>query len=358
MPRTNKTNKNKKRLCVLSDGTWQTPENVVPTNILKLTMAIDQEDANGMQQVVYYDSGVGTQGAVDKIMGGGFGAGIDINIRELYTFLALNYDEGDEVYLFGFSRGSYTVRSLAGMIYEAGLVRRDQLQFVREAYELYRTNKEVHSERATKFREEHGDRIPITLLACFDTVGSLGLPFEPPKFGFLRKFDEERYRFHSTVVNPLIENAIHLLSIDEDRAIFSPTLMDHDPQRGKEQVTQLYFWGGHCGVGGGDSDQVTSSDFCLGYLVEEMERRGLGLAVEKSALPDYKSINTDEEPREVKEAPWMGLLEFLTGKYVRPIESLEMLHETAIKRYQDCPKWRPAALKMLEEKIMSVKFGK
>lgn len=190
-------------------------ENPIPTNILKLTMAIEREDDDGIQQVIFYDSGVGTQGALDKIMGGGLGEGIDINIKELYTFLALNYDDGDEIYLFGFSRGSYTVRSLAGFIYESGLVRRDHIQWVHEAYELYRENDDVESEVAVNFRAAHGDRVPIKLLACFDTVGSLGLPFEGPSF--IGRFQRERYQFHSTTLNPLIENAIHMLSIDEDR---------------------------------------------------------------------------------------------------------------------------------------------
>lgn len=179
-------------------------------------MAIEREDADGTQQVIFYDSGVGTQGAVDKIVGGGLGEGIDINIKELYTFLALNYDDGDEVYLFGFSRGSYTVRSLAGLIYESGLVRRDHIQFLNEAYELYRENEDVESERAVSFRQEHGERIPIKLVACFDTVGSLGLPFEGPSF--IGRFQRERYQFHSTKLNPMIENAIHMLGIDEDRS--------------------------------------------------------------------------------------------------------------------------------------------
>lgn len=175
-----------------------------------------REDADQVQQVIFYDSGVGTSGAIDKVMGGGLGEGIDINIKELYTFLALNYDDGDEVYLFGFSRGSYTVRSLAGFIYEAGLVRRDHIQYVKEAYELYRDNVDVESDDAVAFRQAHGDRVPIKLLACFDTVGSLGLPFDTPSF--LNKFSKERYQFHDTTLNPLIENAIHMLSIDEDRS--------------------------------------------------------------------------------------------------------------------------------------------
>lgn len=332
--------------------TFDRPENVVPTNILKLTVAIEQEDEDGMQQIVYYDSGVGTQGAVDKVMGGGLGEGIDVNIKELYTFLALNYDEGDEIYLFGFSRGSYTVRSLCGLIYEAGLVRRDQLQYVAEAYQLYRENEDVESERAQQFRAEHGDRIPITLLACFDTVGSLGLPFEGP--GFLGKFNAERYRFHSTTLNPLIENAIHMLSIDEDRAVFSPTLMEYDSDKGRDQLTQLYFWGGHGGVGGGDARQSTSADCVLRFCVEEMQRRGLGLAIDMDRIPDYG--NVEEEVEESRSSMLMGLVERMTGRYVRPIESLDMVHPLAIRRFQRNPNWRPPSLRELEREILAIKL--
>lgn len=311
-------------------------------------MAIDQEDKDGMQQVVYYDSGVGTQGAVDKVMGGGLGEGIDVNIKELYTFMALNYDEGDEVYLFGFSRGSYTVRSLCGLIYESGLVRRDQLQFVAEAYELYRENEDIESERAVSFREEHGDRIPITLLACFDTVGSLGLPFEGPQF--MHRFSKERYQFHSTKLNPLIENAIHMLSIDEDRAVFSPTLMEAADVKGDDQLTQLYFWGGHGGVGGGDERQVTSANCALRFCVEEMQRRGLGLEIDMNMIPDIGDVEEDAETP--KSSALMGFVERLTGKAVRKIPSIDVVHPLAIKRYQCNPRWRPAALRDLNDEIL------
>lgn len=190
-------------------------ENKEPTNILKLTKAIKREDDEGVQQVIFYDSGVGTQGTVDKYVGGAFGVGIEQNIKELYTFLALNYDDGDEVYLFGFSRGSYTVRSLVGLIYESGLCRREEIHAVNGAYELYRKNEDVESEDAQDFRKLHGDRIPIKLLVCFDTVASLGVPLGKKFFG---NFNKNHFGFHTTTLNDSVENAIHMLSIDEDRS--------------------------------------------------------------------------------------------------------------------------------------------
>lgn len=162
-----------------------------------------------------YDKGLGTGGLLDRLAGGALGVGIDINIQELYSFLALNYDDGDEIYMFGYSRGAYSVRSLAGMIDFAGLVRRDKLEFVNDAYELYRTSKSAENDKAVAFRKEHGDRVPITLIACFDTVGALGLP---ENLAFLDLRNRTRYEFHDTTLNARIQNAVHVLSIDEESA--------------------------------------------------------------------------------------------------------------------------------------------
>lgn len=182
---------------------------------MRLAKTVLPEDDDGVQQIVCYDKGIGTGGLVDKYVGGMFGEGIDIKIQELYSFLALNYDDGDETYLFGFSRGAYTVRSLAGMIHNAGLVRRDHLDFVEEAYELYREKVGADTEEAKTFRSIHGHRVPITCIACFDTVGALGIP---DNFGILSLRSRRRYEFLNTTLNPDIQNAIHVLSIDEERA--------------------------------------------------------------------------------------------------------------------------------------------
>lgn len=166
-----------KRLVVLSDGTWQNESSATPTNILKLATSVASESDDGVQQVLYYDSGVGTGGAVDQVVGGAMGMGIDVNIKEIYIWLACNYDAGDEIYMFGFSRGSYTVRSLAGFIYNCGLVRQAEIPHVSKAYQMYRSrglspnNPVVGAFRMEhSFRENVGDRVPIKLLACFDTV--------------------------------------------------------------------------------------------------------------------------------------------------------------------------------------------
>lgn len=98
------------------------------------------------------------------------GYGIEENIKQLYTFLASNYNTGDEIYLFGYSRGAFTVRSLAGMIAYSGLLQRNQLAKVHDAFEAYRAKKSV-SDVLPGARA-----VNITFIGCFDTVGSLGIP--------------------------------------------------------------------------------------------------------------------------------------------------------------------------------------
>lgn len=169
-----------KRLVVLADGTWKDEASETPSNILKLAKSLAPESDDGVHQVMYYDSGVGTGGAVDRFFGGALGVGIDAKIKEIYIWLACNYAEGDEVYMFGFSRGSYTVRSLAGLMYNCGLVRQEEISFVDAAYEMYRERGQSPDEDVARdFRARHsirpnvGERVPITLLACFDTVSHL-----------------------------------------------------------------------------------------------------------------------------------------------------------------------------------------
>ena len=122
-----------KRLVVCCDGTWQDLESSYPSNVVKLTQGIKPIADDGTEQIVFYDAGIGTEN--QKLSGGAAGVGIDRNIQDGYRFLCLNYTPGDEIYLFGFSRGAYTVRSLAGMIHCSGLAKRHNVTNAAEAYE-------------------------------------------------------------------------------------------------------------------------------------------------------------------------------------------------------------------------------
>ena len=111
-----------KRIVICSDGTWQTPNQDNATHVLEMARAVLPTARDGTTQVVFYDWGVGTDNWLNRMVGGISGKGIDKNIRDCYRFLAYNYQDGDEIYLFGFSRGAYTVRSLAGLIRNCGIL--------------------------------------------------------------------------------------------------------------------------------------------------------------------------------------------------------------------------------------------
>src|SRR5689334_16842720 len=119
-----------KRIVVCCDGTWNTPDETkgrrdLCTNVAHIAELIAVRDAANREQYVFYDKGVGTDsGVVDTWLGGAFGAGLDQKIQQAYLFVVENYEPGDEVFLFGFSRGAYTARSTAGLIRNCGVLRR------------------------------------------------------------------------------------------------------------------------------------------------------------------------------------------------------------------------------------------
>lgn len=327
------------------------PEQDSLTNVAVLARSVDYIGRDNVPQIVFYDAGVGTEGSgVDRIMGGATGVGIDLNIQQLYSFLAMNYDEGDEIYMFGFSRGSYTVRSLAGMMNEAGLLYRSELDYLKEAYDLYRDNEDVESERARNFRSKHSRRVPITLLACFDTVGALGIPKFAP-FPFSLMSNTAKYRFHDTKLCEIVENAIHAVAIDEDMIPFEPTLMAPNDKVGSEQLSQKFLSGRHGGVGGGTHATEPLARNALKFVVEEMERRGLGLSIDKSVIPAEYTV-TLEPSEPPKRFSLFGAVRWSMGTRPRKIASVDSLHPSALKMYKNLENWRPASLEPLKDEIL------
>jgi len=326
------------------------------TNISTLARAISPTGSDGVLQVVCYDAGVGTTGGeTQRFLTGIVGAGIDLNIKQLYTFLVLNYTPGDEIYLFGFSRGAYTVRSLAGLMHEAGLLRREHHHLVGEAYELYRNlSVSADSDTAKAFRAENGthvisDRVPIKLLACFDTVGALGIPFASPPF--MPDWNAS-YRFHDTALSHAVENAIHIMSIDEDRKAFAVTRMSVPEGSDPSMLTQLFMAGVHTGVGGGSGDELqqTLAGNALKVLVGDMERRGLGLSLDSSVFPQ-EFVYDVGVPTEKPGFSFNRWLFYVPGRSVRNVASVDDMHVSAIRRYQLVEGWRPPALEKLTDEL-------
>ena len=136
-----------KRLVVCCDGTWNTPDQssagkATPTNVTKLALAVAPKDGAGVEQRMFYHRGVGTS-QYEHILGGGFGYGLGRNVRDTYQFIVENYEPGDELFFFGFSRGAYTARSTAGFVRNSGILRPAYADRIGEAYELYR-DRTVH----------------------------------------------------------------------------------------------------------------------------------------------------------------------------------------------------------------------
>lgn len=275
-----------KRLVVCCDGTWNQLHNF-PTNVVKLAQAIKPIASDRVAQVVYYQAGLGTKW-YDRIPGGAFGWGIDYNIKSAYEFLCFNYEPGDEIYLFGFSRGAYTARSLAGMIYCSGLLPRQNIGKVQIAYNLYR-HRDIRpgSDTAKQFRSNYGvqvdgeHQIPITLLGCWDTVGSLGVPNLIP---LVSQWINQKYQFHDTELNRKIQTALHAVAVDERRKVFDVTPMNQSSKNPAQRVHQIWFPGGHGCVGGGTPENCKLSDNALLWMINTVTDLKLGLEFDPSHL--------------------------------------------------------------------------
>src|SRR4029077_13797052 len=165
-----------KKLIVCADGTWN-DEDRTRTNVAKIHRALQTWHLEGVDQWVGYVSGVGTTFG-EAIRGGAFGYGLTRNIPQGYYFLVDNYEPGDQLYFFGFSRGAYTVRSLAGLIRSSGLVRKEHRDRVDEAMKLVRSrSKKSHprTAEAEQFRKNYAYEPIIEFIGVWDTVGALGI---------------------------------------------------------------------------------------------------------------------------------------------------------------------------------------
>src|SRR4051812_13868778 len=170
-----------RKLALFFDGTWNTRKN--DTNVWALKDLVDSSDAS--EQTTYYEIGVGNR-AFEKLRGGAFGYGLSRNIQDGYRWLARHYNGSEEIFVFGFSRGAYTARSLVGLIRKCGILKKGSEGQVEKAYELYR-NKDIHPDdpQANDFRaqnswatwdaEQSPNGTRVKFIGVWDTVGSLGI---------------------------------------------------------------------------------------------------------------------------------------------------------------------------------------
>lgn len=261
-----------KRIAIFADGTWNSPEQDHDSNVLRMAQAlmpVAGTSAKPVEQISFYDWGVGSDR--QKLMGGLTGAGIDKNIMDCYRFIVHNYEPGDQLFFFGFSRGAYTVRSLGGFIRNCGVLKRENARRISEAFLLYRKRSKSSGPtetEATDYRSRHAvaDITPIEFVGVWDTVGALGIPV--PFWGTLGK---REFLFHDTAPSRIVQHARHAVSIDENREDFDATLWSEKPGL---DLLQMWFPGVHSDVGGGYEDRGLS-DCALDWILGEAEKFGL-----------------------------------------------------------------------------------
>jgi Uncharacterized alpha/beta hydrolase domain (DUF2235) len=271
-----------KRIVVCYDGTWNalTDPGAV-TNVVRVGQAVKATDEKGQNQVVYYNAGVGSGGPIDSFLGGVFGVGVRANVKRGLAFLTLNWSEGDEIYIFGFSRGAYTARALAGVITAIrGIPRQEYFHRLEDIWNFYRLSpRERYSDAARRIYEidkmvlEVPRSAPLVkCLAVWDTVGSYGIPAGLGLSGLARKFTSWTRGFHDNMLHPRIEVGLQALAIDEQRPAFPPTTWVGDPTQRNEnqQVEQVWFAGAHANVGGGYL-RSGLSDLALIWLMARVE---------------------------------------------------------------------------------------
>lgn len=346
-----------KRLVLCCDGTWNSADKEddggkpCVTNVVEIAFRIAKRDG-GIPQVLYYDQGVGTGNFVDHISGGAFGGGLIDNIYDGYRFLIANYEVGDEIFLFGFSRGAFTARSMAGMIRKCGILKREAVAHYREALDLYKDERHPDDLAPLHFREQYsvcgGENIGIRMIGVWDTVGALGIPLR----GF-RGMTRKHFQFHDTELSGSVKYAFHALAIDEHRAPFEPTLWTAKPKEG-QVVEQKWFCGAHSDVGGGYEERGLS-DFALQWMIEKAVQAGL--AIDEGPMttlplhPDCRGKLHDS-----KTGPYrltLGIDRRIgvarTGKPGAPdeyaIDPTQSLHESVTRRWDADPSYRPVELR-------------
>jgi uncharacterized protein (DUF2235 family) len=300
----------KKRLAVFLDGTWNSVNS--NTNVWRMRALSATKSKDGRPQLVYYEVGV------NGFLGGVFGQGLDENIRLAYEWLIENYNDGDEIFIFGFSRGAYTARSLAGLIAIDGILKAGSPIGVAELFDRYKkgneesiwTLKEIEASGDTsklteqeKWLLKYSQPAKVRVIGVWDTVGSVGLAA-----GNIPGISRGTFDYLQTGLRIHILNGYHALAIDEHRNDFAPTLWDvHHPKdpnaviaqpRPLSGVEQRWFVGAHANVGGGyQTDLLAQAP--LRWMMKKAESHGLsfrsevaldGDAVRAPIADSYKSF--------------------------------------------------------------------
>ena len=334
-----------KRLVFCFDGSWNRLDSDCPTNVVLVAESVKPTAKNGTVQIVYYDEGVGT-GTRDRFRGGIFGIGLLTNLREAYRFLIFNYEPGDEVFVFGFSRGAFTASSFAGFIRHAGILDVNSASRITMALGLYKAAllKEGDDHpRTMEFRARYSSKVcvsehdrqwrcnnvegfkrdgvsilKIRYVGVWDTVGALGWPNVMPGSKWLNR----KLGFHDVRLTSKVQSARHALALDEKRKPFRPTVWNNVAElNGDDEKNhygpdapyqQRWFPGVHGAIGGGGEDRGLS-DGALSWILSGARRAGLEVNTVTSSRiyetkPDRSGPLQNEPNRPWHDRRWIGAL--------------------------------------------------
>ncbi len=330
----------KKRIAYCADGTWDSLTS--HTNVYKLYKAL----ITSADQIPLYDDGVGASGdPIVKLIGGAFGTGLWQKIKQGYTQIAHVYESGDPLYIFGFSRGAYTARSLAGMIKACGLPTQDfSDDMVDAAFDAYR-DKLNRADKLKQLANRHMVIPEITMVGVWDTVGSLGIP------SGLGAVDPVFYGFLDTSLNPEIKNAYQALAMDERRAQFPPTLWK-GPAAAGQTLEQVWFTGAHSDVGGGEPDDLPGttalSDITLAWMISKSS--ALGLQFDPAALKLYETPVDAQLALDKFHESWKVFNGFPKR---RSIDKNAAIADSVVTRCAEESSWRPQNLTFDKSGVLS-----
>ncbi|WZH45924.1 Peptidoglycan binding domain containing [Fusarium acuminatum] len=272
-----------KRIIICCDGTWQSsttidPKKGCPSNVTRISRVLAKagldREKNEWQQLVYYDAGVGTGDitGAEATRQGSQGLGLLENVLEAYNFIVANFNKGDELYFFGFSRGAFTVRAAAGLVQEVGIVKSHLMTYFLEHYGNYIRGEDfkktfAESSHWTKFLAHSSSAVAcpakdavIQVIGVWDTVGALGIPDMGHLINIDNSWLRKAYQFHNTDLSANVKHAYHALALDECRGPFTPCIWFVKPGNEETKLVQCWFPGAHINVGGGSSDNALTDE--------------------------------------------------------------------------------------------------
>ena len=271
-----------KRIILCLDGTWNDDRaGSTLTNVAKLHRSVAGSDSSGVRQIAHYLQGIAsTAGETAQFLKGAVGFGVGERICKAYEMLAKDYEPGDEIYLFGFSRGAFEARSLGAFMHLFGVAKAGGAFSIDKAWSLYRTGeKERDQALLAELRAAAHYPTRIKCVGVWDTVGNIGNPFiSGGPVGRL-------FEFHDTRLCETIDVGLHALSIDEVRGPFRPTLWTLPKGHAlpaNQLIEQVWFPGTHADVGGGHRE-TGLSDIALLWMTDRV-RATTGLAFDTEKL--------------------------------------------------------------------------